>query len=281
MKKTLAFMLAVALGLSLVACGNNQSSSDGTSKDGQDTSIEYNADEFLPVGSVVLLKGGNKRIMICGRIQAQAGSDIIYDYSACYYPEGIIDPQSMFFFNRDANVSESRKQMISYEKQAVEYWQQAAEQGYAKAQYQLGHYYYNYGKNNNKNKKAFEWYIKAAEQGYALAQYELAFLYTYGLGAPMNRKMSSYWYEKAAEGGVASAADILGDRYSEANPPNYKKAIYWYTKAVELGYQSSAEYKIGWCYEKLGDFVHAVEWYRISANLGFPDANLWLKENGF
>ena len=38
----------------------------------------------------------------CGRIQAQAGSDIIYDYSACYYPEGIVDPKSMFFFNRDA-----------------------------------------------------------------------------------------------------------------------------------------------------------------------------------
>ena len=100
MKKTLAFMLAVALGLSLVACDNNQSSPDGTSKDGQDTSIEYNADEFLPVGSVVLLKGGNKRIMICGRIQAQAGSDIIYDYSACYYPEGI-DPTSIFLFNRE------------------------------------------------------------------------------------------------------------------------------------------------------------------------------------
>ena len=51
------------------------------------------------------------------------------------------------------NLSESRKQMIFYEKQAVEYWQQAAEQGYAKAQYQLGHYYYNYGRSNSKNKK--------------------------------------------------------------------------------------------------------------------------------
>lgn len=133
----------------------------------------------------------------------------------------------------------------------------------------------------------------------------------------MNRKMSYYWYEKAAEGGVASAADILGDRYSESKSPNYKKAIYWYTKAMELGYQSSTEHKIGWCYEKLGDFDHAVEWYikgtekgigdtayhlaelyeigvgvpkdlqkatkwyRISAKLGFPDADLWLKKNGF
>lgn len=57
-------------------------------------------EEFLPIGSVVLLEGGNKPIMICGRVQAMAGSDEIYDYSACYYPEGILDPSSMFFFNR-------------------------------------------------------------------------------------------------------------------------------------------------------------------------------------
>ena len=40
--------------------------------------------------------------MVCGRIQAKDGENAIYDYSACYYPEGIIDPSSMFFFNRDA-----------------------------------------------------------------------------------------------------------------------------------------------------------------------------------
>lgn len=57
---------------------------------------------LLPIGSVVLLKGGDKRIMICGRIQAKEGENTIYDYSACYYPEGIVDPTSMFFFNRDA-----------------------------------------------------------------------------------------------------------------------------------------------------------------------------------
>ena len=58
--------------------------------------------DLLPVGSVVLLKGGEKRIMIIGRIQAKAGSDEIYDYSACYYPEGMISSDSTFFFNRDA-----------------------------------------------------------------------------------------------------------------------------------------------------------------------------------
>lgn len=58
--------------------------------------------DLLPIGSVVLLKGGEKRIMICGRIQTKAGEDIIYDYSACYFPEGIVDAKHMFFFNNDA-----------------------------------------------------------------------------------------------------------------------------------------------------------------------------------
>lgn len=57
---------------------------------------------LLPIGSVVLLKGGNKRIMITGRIQSRGGENAIYDYSACYYPQGIVNPDQMFFFNRDA-----------------------------------------------------------------------------------------------------------------------------------------------------------------------------------
>lgn len=41
-------------------------------------------------------------IMICGRIQAKEGEDIIYDYSACYYPQGLVSADDVFFFNRDA-----------------------------------------------------------------------------------------------------------------------------------------------------------------------------------
>jgi hypothetical protein len=58
--------------------------------------------DLLPIGSVVLLKGGEKRLMVCGRIQANVENNTIYDYSACYYPEGIVDPSNMFFFNHDA-----------------------------------------------------------------------------------------------------------------------------------------------------------------------------------
>ncbi len=58
--------------------------------------------DLLPIGSVVLLHGGEKRVMICGRIQTKAGDETIYDYSACLYPEGILGSDSMYFFNRDA-----------------------------------------------------------------------------------------------------------------------------------------------------------------------------------
>lgn len=106
-RKLISLVLLLVVCLSLVSCGGEKPSEDQVS-DGEsdnsvaDAAITYDPEEFFPVGSVVMLNGGEKRVMICGRIQAQAGADVIYDYSACYYPEGIIDPKSMFFFNRDA-----------------------------------------------------------------------------------------------------------------------------------------------------------------------------------
>lgn len=57
--------------------------------------------KFLPIGSVVLLKDSQKRIMIVGVKQKQADSDKVWDYSACLYPEGIIDPERLYLFDTD------------------------------------------------------------------------------------------------------------------------------------------------------------------------------------
>lgn len=57
--------------------------------------------ELLPIGSVVMLKGGNKRVMICGRIQTHVETGRLYDYSACYFPEGIIDVNDLFLFDNE------------------------------------------------------------------------------------------------------------------------------------------------------------------------------------
>ena len=57
--------------------------------------------KFLPIGSVVLLKESQKRIMIVGVKQKQADSDKVWDYSACLYPEGIIYPDRLFLFDSE------------------------------------------------------------------------------------------------------------------------------------------------------------------------------------
>lgn len=58
--------------------------------------------DLLPLGSVVLLKDGNKRVMVCNRVQTREGEDKIYDYAACLYPEGIAASDGLFFFDHDA-----------------------------------------------------------------------------------------------------------------------------------------------------------------------------------
>ncbi len=58
---------------------------------------------LLPIGSVVLLKDSKKRIMIVGVLQKQIkeGKEIIWDYSACFYPEGYMGPDKTFLFNAE------------------------------------------------------------------------------------------------------------------------------------------------------------------------------------
>jgi len=54
---------------------------------------------LLPIGSVVLLYGGEKKIMIYGRMQEEASTKKMYDYTACLYPEGNISQDFTYLFN--------------------------------------------------------------------------------------------------------------------------------------------------------------------------------------
>ena len=56
---------------------------------------------YLPIGSVVLLKEGQKKIMIYGRCQRRIADNIEYDYIACLYPEGNIGEDYMYLFNHE------------------------------------------------------------------------------------------------------------------------------------------------------------------------------------
>lgn len=58
--------------------------------------------KYLPIGSVVILKGGKKRVMITGFCSIATGGDnTIYDYSGCLYPEGLLNSNEICLFNNE------------------------------------------------------------------------------------------------------------------------------------------------------------------------------------
>lgn len=57
--------------------------------------------EYLPIGSIVILKNGTKKLMIYGRKQLNTNDNIEYDYVSCLFPEGNINKDYMFLFNNE------------------------------------------------------------------------------------------------------------------------------------------------------------------------------------
>ena len=58
---------------------------------------------YLPLGSVVLIKGGVKKTMIIARGLAVSvpPSVKVFDYAGCLYPEGLIGDQVVYFNHAD------------------------------------------------------------------------------------------------------------------------------------------------------------------------------------
>ena len=58
--------------------------------------------KYLPVGSVVMLKNGLKRVMITGYLPVVETEETKeYDYIACLYPEGILKTDYNICFNHE------------------------------------------------------------------------------------------------------------------------------------------------------------------------------------
>ena len=59
-------------------------------------------DYLLPIGSVVKLRNGKKKVMIYGVKQTDAKTDTTYDYVGVLYPEGNIGQEYQLLFSHDA-----------------------------------------------------------------------------------------------------------------------------------------------------------------------------------
>lgn len=60
-----------------------------------------NVKDLLPIGSVIQLKGAEKRLMVFGVRQTDRSDKKEYDYISVLYPEGNIGEQGQFLFNHE------------------------------------------------------------------------------------------------------------------------------------------------------------------------------------
>ena len=89
----------------------------------------------------------------------------------------------------------------------------------------------------------FQETLQAAEQGHAAAQYNLGVMYAHGLGVRQHDAQAVQWYRKAAEQGDAKAQYNLGAMYANGQRirQNYKIAKEWFGKACDNGLQRGCD----------------------------------------
>ena len=125
--------------------------------------------------------------------------------------------------------------------------------------------------------KAIEWYRKSAEQGYARAQYNLGVMYQNGYGISQDYTEAVKWCRKAAEQGDATAQSNLGWMYQDGKGvvKDVTEAVKWYRKSAEQG-DARAQSNLGIMYETgkgvSKDIAEAVKWYQKAAKQGYRDA---------
>ena len=149
-------------------------------------------------------------------------------------------------------------------------YEQAAEQGYVPAFYQLGRcFQYGLGRELDPE-QAFHCYLTAAEVGFERAQMKAGFCFETGFGTKKDEQQEFFWYQAAALQHFAPGETELGRCYEfgkgvEADP---QVAVSWYRKAAEQGY-ADAECCYGVCLEQGNgvekDVKEAVSWYQKAA----------------
>jgi TPR repeat protein len=152
-----------------------------------------------------------------------------------------------------------------------------AEEGDAKAQYDLGRIYM-FGLGVSQDyQQAAKWYEHAAEQGLAAAQFMIGFLYEQGKGVPRDYARALDYYRSATEQGHTTAANNLATLYlhGQGTRKNISTALKWYQFSAEHG-DANGQCNLGTLYfDGDGvpkDYHEAAHWFRVAAEQGFPPA---------
>ena len=158
---------------------------------------------------------------------------------------------------------------------------EAAEQGLAEAQFDLGWMYAQGRGVIRDDAAAAKWYRKAADQGFSHAQYSLAVLYSEGRGVAQNYATALKWYRKASDQGDVMALYNVGLMYERGDgvTRDDTEALDWYRKAALQGFDR-AQHKLGLMYADghgvTADYTEAYAWLSLAAAQGNDEAQAGL-----
>ncbi|MDB5492614.1 MAG: Sel1 repeat domain protein [Micavibrio sp.] len=144
-----------------------------------------------------------------------------------------------------------------------------AEKGDPAAQYNLGYNYHAGEGVPQSDAEAFKWWNRAASQGNADAEFALGYMYDTKPGLKDEDKAMS-WYALAAEHGSLQAQDILGSMYFYGGhvQEDPERAFRLFKNPAERGFINAQR---GLCYLYQnpdiggGDYVEAMKWCRKAA----------------
>jgi len=134
---------------------------------------------------------------------------------------------------------------------AAKIYQQAAQVGDVKAEYNLGLMYLNGDGVKQDNAEALKWFKASANGGFSEAQYRLGVIYFRNDIVPIDYAEAVKWYRAAAlQGHVRSQLDMGVIYYSGAVvDQDYAEAIKWYKLAATQG-STEAQFNLGSMYLK-------------------------------
>ncbi|XP_001378078.3 death ligand signal enhancer isoform X1 [Monodelphis domestica] len=164
---------------------------------------------------------------------------------------------------------------------AYSYFQKAADQGYSKAQYNVG-LCYEHGKGTQKDlSKAIFYYQLAAQKGHQMAQYRYArSLLSDEAPREADKQRAVAVLKQAADAGLKEAQAYLGVLLTKEQFQDERKAVKYLWLAASNG-DSQSKFHMGICYEKgfgvqknLGE---AMRYYQQSAALGNEPAQRRLR----
>lgn len=133
--------------------------------------------------------------------------------------------------------------------EAFRWYKMAANQGEPSAEDGLGYMYVSGRGIKQDYAEALRWYKRSAEDGNAKGQFDLGTVYDDGIGVTPDYAEASRWFRKSADQNYAKAQDGLGYMYFAGRglPQDYAQAFFWYRKAAEQGY-AKAEFDLSSMY---------------------------------